>query len=206
LSFFRENQRAPFDLNSSNQSEQKKAVDFYRQLIKKVSLNKVAIIPGFKNLKEFSTHPSIQEVLKDEVGREWAEENHNFENIVLQVRNDLTDMSKSQSVSLFKEIKERIDNHMQPKVWFTDIDTHVVLISHYEIDHEGNIVLWPRDNNVSPRRNHSCLHKITINKSGEVQHSKRGKLRMMRLSPTEDSNTVEQVNALRAYCHKEKDC
>lgn len=72
LAFFEPGKSAPHDLASPNEEEQRKAIEYYKELIDKVTSNKAVTIPGFQSLNEFSDHPALQSYLGDKVAKTWA--------------------------------------------------------------------------------------------------------------------------------------
>ncbi len=68
LAFFQPDMKAPFD----EKTHKKQRTKYYKKIIDDIFANKPRIIPGFKNLSEFSGQPEWAVYLKRHVVEQWA--------------------------------------------------------------------------------------------------------------------------------------
>ncbi|MBY0517047.1 MAG: hypothetical protein K2P81_09075 [Bacteriovoracaceae bacterium] len=210
LSFFKPDSTAPHDLSSSDESEQNKAVDFYKELIDKVADNEAVDIPGFKNLFEFSSHPALQSYIADKVAKGWADQAMSWQGL----STTLSGGQKSNQVyqELFNDVKERIDMNMQPTIVFTErgspFMTHAVLVSHYEIQSNGQMKLCLRDNNHDESNAAKCEDNMTIDPNKGLIYSPSfwGEIGGIKVAHNENADANSQSESLRKKCQSEKGC
>ncbi|MDA8792741.1 hypothetical protein N9N67_05815 [Bacteriovoracaceae bacterium] len=81
---------------------------FYSKIIKDIAKNKARVIPGFENLYEFSSNPTIQKILKKMAARKWA-------NLALRLRN-LKFVKKVMSQKLFRKEKNKMRNFIDSMI------------------------------------------------------------------------------------------
>lgn len=208
LAFFDDNEKAPFDLKSSDYEEQMKAVDFYKERIDLISQNKATSIPGFKNLREFSDHPALQSYIADVVAETWAKNAMSFQGLINISSSKPS--KREDNEKMFYELKEKIDSHQQPQLLFNEegnaLKSHVALISHYEIDSKGEMILCVRDNNYDPLLNQACMHRMYLDDDGHVRYSEWGKMGKVKLAHNDNADALKQFNSLYERCQSEYDC
>ena len=111
---------------------------------------------------------------------------------------------------MFYELKEKIDSHQQPQLLFNEegnaLKSHVALISHYEIDSKGEMILCVRDNNYDPLLNQACMHRMYLDDDGHVRYSEWGKMGKVKLAHNDNADALKQFNSLYERCQSEYDC
>ncbi|WP_372654138.1 hypothetical protein [Halobacteriovorax sp.] len=212
LAFFDKSAKPEYSLNSKDKSEQKKAFEYYKDLIDNVIDNKPTKIPGIKNLNELSGIPGIESYMADKVAHSWGKRAMSTQGLSVGLSSSA--MKRSESEEFFKSIKEKIDNNQQPQIVFTKRNkrmiTHAVLVSDYTVDRNGNTVLCIRDNNISRRRvnlaGQSCSDKMTIGADGGISYSLWGDIGGAELAFNDNSDALEQMRNLKEHCDSEKGC
>jgi len=211
LGFFEPDTEAPFNLESTDESEQQQAIDYYKDIIDQIADNKTSSIPGFSNLKEFASEPAIQEYIAKKMSYAWANRNTRISSwIESAVLAGQTETSKRNVV---EDVIERLDNFQQPmlsiyspKTSQEDAAYHSLLVTGHG-EENGKKYLCTRDNNEAPVFNHSCLNKIFFDSDNNLQYTAWGKeITDIQVDPQENSETVQHVNALKERCEDEKDC
>ena len=177
---------------------------YYKQIIKDIIKFKVASIPGFKNLYEFSSHPDIAPMLKDHVK---AVPHTYYSN-----GGYLSTRTGNNHLDIFLELKHRIKNSQEPSIAIKSSEISDHAITAYDIKSIGDKdYICIRDPNVmpSPRgtdiacdtylhyENGKVLYKTSVPKG---EH----KLTKLILAQEEDWRTVKYVDARRKYCIEEK--
>lgn len=211
LAFFDPGKAAPHDLESPNEDEQRKAIEYYKGVIDQVTSNKTATIPGFQNLEEFSEHPALQSYLGDKVAKTWA--NHAMSWQGLSVGLGADKKSKGYYQSVLHEVKEKLELGVQPTVVFTNhgekFATHALLVSHVKRDASGKEIYCLRDNTKKEIFNAACLNYLTLNDKGELTYPGSKYYEVLgdiKIAHNEDSDMVAQAQALKERCQKDKDC
>ncbi|CAN0283456.1 unnamed protein product, partial [Chrysoparadoxa australica] len=103
-------------LRSSNRRSRAIAISFYRDLIKDISNNKVRTIPGFRNLFEFSSNPTIQRLIASQVADEWGENAMTWSGLFTSLGSGK--MSASRSNTVLSRILGKIAINQQPQIVF----------------------------------------------------------------------------------------
>ena len=204
LAFFKEKESPPYDITSNDENEVKMAIEYYKKIIEDIYNNKVREIPGFANLHELSEVPALQLIFKQKVEQEWGNINMRANRLGLWI-DQVTPGIKQKIDANISDIKERVDNFMQPSVYIkTDQALHEVLVSHYIEDEKGNITFCTQNPNNFPNDSRECDNQLSQQKDGSLMLEKHGKISYLGVSDVEDSNVVEQINSLWTYCKKKK--
>jgi hypothetical protein len=210
LAFFKSDRSAPYNINSVNEEEQNNAVAYYKKKIDAVINNEAVDIEGFPNLNEFSRHPALQSYLGDMMAEQWADNAMTFQGLAIGLKTNTR--SKRKINRFFKKIKNKIDSNQQPQIVFTGagkrFDTHTVLISHYQENENGELILCVRDNNEMPDSNSVCENKMYIDDSGKLQYENPdwGEIGGFKIAHNDNPDAVEQFEALKEKCKNDKDC
>ena len=209
LAFFNNDSSPPFDLNTRDRKEQNKAINYYKKQIDKIMDNKTADIQGFKNLKEFSSHPAIQSYIGDKIAKEWANNAMTFQGLGTSLKSK--PMSKEKNNQFVSKVKNKIDNHEQPQIVFTSsgykFSTHTVLVSHYEKEGQKTL-LCLRDNNDPPEENSNCQNKMYVNNEGKLFYdsSMWGEIGGAKIAHNDNQDAMAQISSLHKKCKGDKDC
>lgn len=211
LAFFEPGKSAPHDLASPNEEEQRKAIEYYKELIDKVTSNKAVTIPGFQSLNEFSDHPALQSYLGDKVAKTWASHAMSWQGLSVGLSTEKK--SKSYYQNTLSEIKEKMELGVQPTILYTvqgeKFATHALLASHLAKDDNGKEKLCLRDSNKNEALNGGCLNYLTLNDKGELTYTRSTYTEVLgdiQMAHNEESDMVAQAQALKERCRKDKDC
>ncbi len=182
--------------------------DHYRKLIRRIRNNEATDIPGFANLREFSEHPSIQEMIKDEIKDEWGSKAMTFGGLGVALQSKA--MSPASSRSLVSGLVHRIANYQSPQIVFTmrnqAFDTHTVLASAVRRQSDGSTWICLRDNNSSGDNRKGCDNRLIVHETGEVSSTKYGDIGGVVVGANENADTVAQIHSLVAKCRGDKKC
>lgn len=210
LAFFKPDSRPPYQLNSSNPDERKKAIRFYRKLIDDVVKNKATEIPGYPNLLAFSGDPEFSNYFHDKVTREWADRAMSWQGLRVAISDEARPRAHNEAV--YAETKRRLNLNQQPNMIFTEqgsrFNTHASLVSHVgEID--GREVLCMRDNNYPESENAACLSYMYLNSSGQmvnVYRQRENIVGAVDLAFNDERDAMKQKKSLYKKCTSEKGC
>lgn len=214
VAFFKPDSRPPYQINSSNPDERKKAIRFYKKLIDDVIDNKASEIPGYANLKAFSDDPEFSNYFKDKVTREWADRAMSWQGLRVAISDE--PQPREHNERIFAEARRRLTLNQQPNLVFTEENrrffTHASLISHEETIN-GKTVLCMRDNNYDESFNAICGSYVYVNPEGKLMHSiQYGMARMERtiaavdLAFNDERDAMKQMKSLYKKCTSEKGC
>lgn len=202
-----------------NPSEPKKFAksDEYQQrhrelkyIIKKLNNNEPVDIPGYKNLKDFSSDPEVKELLLDNVKDEWARNAMSTQGLSIVASGKPE--SKEYYEDLFNDIEFRLKNNQSPAIVFNRRENsafaHTVMVSGSGVTKDGTRYLCLRDNNYQQHNNMNCGSKMYLNSNGSVSYDRwaPAEIGKVQLSYTENSNTLEQMENLKKRCQDDKDC
>jgi hypothetical protein len=180
----------------------------YKGIIAKLNNNEPVDIPGFKNLKEFSSDPEVKNLLMDSVKDQWQENAMSSQGISMVTGSDSQGAEYYNKV--FDDIEYRINNHQSPAIVFNEEDNatkaHTVLVSGSGRMSTGERYLCLRDNNIEPLYLQDCKRKMILNKDGTMNYPGFGKVGKLKVTHGENANTVEQVNNLKVKCLGDKEC
>jgi hypothetical protein len=182
--------------------------DHYRGVIDRIAANEAVDIPGFKNLSEFSAHPTIQEMLADRIAFEWGEKAMTWS--ALAAGMDSGQMSASAAADLVRDLKRRTSLYQAPQIVFTKLGdkflTHATLVGSV-VDLPGGVArICLRDSNLGPAKRADCSNHFDVKPSGEIKGSLYGKIGGIRVPSNENAETIEQLHSLRKRCEKVKGC
>ena len=117
---------------------------------------------------------------------------------------------------VFDDIEYRLSKHQEPAIVINQVgegsSAHTFLISGSGVDKTtGERYLCARDNNFSAESIVDCQKKLYLTKEGTVEYHKIPGLPPkaignMKVSYTENSNTVEQMKNLKTHCLAYKGC
>lgn len=202
--------------NPKGSIERDKSLKYFEGLIDDIIGNKTQTIPGYKNLKEFSSSdPDIESYIADKVARSWADRAMSLQGLSTTLGTSKMDRTDSQK--FMSKVIRKINNNQQPQIVFTDEgkagETHAVLVSNY-IKSGNKTILCIRDNNLTPESNARCENKMYIDNDGSMYYSSpyyKGKNRWdslgkVTVAMNDNTDALEQFNSLRAKCTKDKGC
>ena len=181
-----------------------------KYIIKKINNNEPVDIPGYKNLKDFSSDPEVKEILLDNVKDEWARNAMSTQGLSIVASGKPE--SKEYYEDLFNDIEFRLKNHQSPAIVFNQRESsafaHTVMVSGSGMTRDGTRYLCLRDNNYQQHNNMNCSSKMYLNANGTVSYDRwsPAEIGKVQLSYTENSNTLEQMENLKKRCHDDKDC
>lgn len=180
----------------------------YKSIISRINNNEAVDIPGFKNLKEFSSDPEVKNLLMDSVKDQWQENAMSSQGISMVTGSDSQGAEYYNKV--FDDIEYRVKNHQSPAIVFNEEDratrAHTVLVSGSGRLSTGERYICLRDNNLKPEDLVGCKRKMILMKDGTMNYPGFGKVGKLKVTHGENANTVEQATNLRTKCLGEKDC
>lgn len=182
----------------------------YKDIIEKLNNNEPVDIPGFKNLKDFSSDPEVKDLLQESVKKNWAQNAMSTQGLSMITSGE--PQGADYYHQLFDDLEFRLKNNQSPAIVFNDRESptksHTVLVNGSGTAPDGQRYICLRDNNFAPERSLNCQNKMILTKDGTVTYSKwiPNKIGKVKLSYSENSNLVEQISNLHAKCLNEKDC
>jgi len=133
-----------------SKSDEKEYTKFYKKKIKRIMNYKAEIIPGFKNLREFSADPIIKKLLKDKVVWQWADQALRVRSVGVSTVGQLRLMKQDKVKEFLKEVEERLSVNHAPKVFFTNLNSpafiHIVNVNEVRRESESKVKLCILDN------------------------------------------------------------
>ncbi|MFN7685393.1 MAG: hypothetical protein ACK5QT_08285 [Oligoflexia bacterium] len=204
LGFFQPNSRAPERPGTSQWRK------FYSGIIDRIMANEATDIPGFANLHEFSSHPTIQEMLADRVAYEWGEKAMSFNALGAALASKA--MSPRESLALVADIQSRLKVYQAPQLVFTlrgsPFETHAVLVHEVRQLKRGTRT-WTRiclrENGFPAEHRQDCPAYIDRLADGSLEGSY-GEIGGAQIAGNENADTVEQLHSLRERCGRQKGC
>lgn len=174
LSVFKPEEKCPYEEGSRDW------VLFYKRIIDDLVHNTARIIPGFKNLYEFSGHPAFEEYIALQVSKTWAKQAAGIANMkhFIRLKND-----KKSNLQFVKRTKEYIDFNVSPVIVksekidfsygffsaFTDLgNAHAVVAYKYEVLENGSTKIYFRDNSETIESNAKGENYVVIGADGEL--------------------------------------
>lgn len=120
----------------------KKFRAFYRKKIRKIMNMKAQIIPGFKNLREFSADEDIQDLLKNKVVWGWADKTLRARSIGVFTKGQKGLMSKPEIEQFIQEVEGKLAVNHSPKIFFTNLKKpgFIHVVNANEVVRENKIV------------------------------------------------------------------
>lgn len=186
----------------------------YQYIIDKINNNEPIEIIGFKNLKEFSSDPEVKDLLQESVKKNWGENAMSMQGLAMVT--NTRSQGEEYYTKVFDDIEYRLSKHQEPAIVINQVgegsSAHTFLISGSGVDKTtGERYLCARDNNFSAERIVDCQKKLYLTKEGTVEyHMIPGlppkAIGNMKVSYTENSNTVEQMKNLKTHCLAYKGC
>jgi hypothetical protein len=207
------NRLANFNISSPKKfisvGESSQRLHEYKLIIAKLNNNEPVDIPGFKNLKEFSSDPEVKELLEDSVKEIWAQNAMSVQG--LSMLTGSAPESEEYNKKLFDDLEFRLKHNQSPVIVFNKMGdatfAHVVLVSGSGAFSSGERYICIRDNAALPEQSSNCQNLMIITKDGTITYTGwLNRIGKIKLSFTENSNTLEQMNNLRAKCLGDRKC
>lgn len=172
-------------------------------------------IMGFRSLKEFSSDPEVKDLLQESVKKNWAENAMSIQGLSMVTGSD--SQGEDYYTNLFNDVESRLKRNQQPAMVFNKegeaTAAHTVLMSGSGVDKKtGERYLCVRDNNFDANTIDKCQKKMFLTKAGKVRYEfltpyvAPAMVGKMKMSYTENSNTVEQMKNLKTHCLNSKNC
>ena len=142
---------------------------FYKKKIKSIMRGNAEVIPGFSNLREFSSDEVIKKLLKDEVVWKWADKALRLRSIGASLKGFKGLMKKKELLSFLSEVKEKLSVNHTPKIFFSNLKKpgfiHVVNV--YNVIEEKDMVkLCILDNHQYEDQQRNCGVFVSIKLDG----------------------------------------
>lgn len=197
LAIFAPNETAPFPEGS------KKWKAFYKKILRKIGRDEAQIIPGFKNILEMSSHPSLARAFLNRVSDEWSDNSMSLEGL-FQTSFALP-QTKKNNLKYIRNLRERLMNYQKPVVLmgmrfplFGAMQSHVNLVSRVYED-GGNTIVCYENNNNSPSDNAKCARKDVYAVDGTLIEEWYGRKTIVH---HENKDTAKQLRSLWKLCRK----
>lgn len=146
--------------------EKRKFRRFYRNKILSMMNYKAQVIPGFKNLREFSNDKVIQKILKNQVVWGWADKALKLRSISIFTRSKKGQMTPEALEAFIDETEHRLDLNHAPKIYFTNLKKpgfiHVVNVNEIRRN-ENEIKVCILDNHQYEDELKDCGVSVSIN-------------------------------------------
>jgi hypothetical protein len=169
--------------------------------IDSVLANRLTRIPGFRDLREFSSHPAVAKPLKEAVVRVWTDLAVSYRAIRAYVGN-LKKMDGRDFERFLDRTAQRLDAFQKPKIYLVTesrpYSAHILLANRIELSDRGNRKLCLIDNSSRPAENARCgaffelLPDGTLEYQGGFERKTTG-LRFVEFVPEEKSEIVQAV-------------
>jgi len=176
LAIFHPNDQPPFAFES------KEWVKFYRKILKNISKDQAQIVPGFKNIREFASHPLLTKLFANRVVYLWGKKAMSLEGLA-QTSFKLPP-TRQHNLNYISKLKSMLEHYITPvvliggffpvvgattwKVPFSNVrydGTHVVIVSRVKeemIDGVKRIVVCYEDNNYEIAKSSKCDFKRDV--------------------------------------------
>lgn len=206
LSFFEPDSTPPYEEGTEEWAR------YYREILRDItSRNRPRDIPGFSSIHEFTSHPTIQEyLLNDVIPHSWASRAMSFESVKTIVSGS-NSMTQAQSANLISNVRERIEKfNVNPTLLFksksNNQSVHIVAV-HDVRQEEGQTIFCLTDSNSSSYINSMCLTQMIIAEDGKVTYTgwPDDEAISITVPPHDDSDMVAQARNLRLYCESKRD-
>lgn len=203
LGFFKPDQPPPHEEGT------REWADYYRDILNDLSSNKVREIPGFSSIREFTSHPTIQEFLiNDIVPNSWASRAMSFEGTRAYLSRGRSPRPE-EGQALVQEVQERINQfNVNPTILFRSKSrreaVHIVAV-HEVIQKDDQTILCLTDSNYSALLNSNCLTTLTINPDGSMTYTgwPDEEIALAEVPSQENAELVSQAQSLRQYCEEQ---
>jgi hypothetical protein len=205
LGFFDSTKPAP------HQEGTRQWLSYYRSILRDLNSNRAREIPGFASIREFTSHPAIQEIMtNDIIPQTWANRAMSSNGLSAYMTSSKS-IPKSASASFVGEVRERLDQfHVNPTVLFRSKNNssgvHIVAV--HEVKKEGeDTILCLTDSNYQAHRNSSCQTTMTISASGVVTYSgwPGDEVVSMSIPKSDEADMVAQARALTRHCQSQRE-
>lgn len=211
LATFNPNKPSPYE----GIEHEDKRIEEYKKIIEKLNNNEPVDIDGFADLREFSSHPEVETLLKDSVKSIWGENAMSIQG--MKMVSGSSPMEKTDFQKMISDVEERLSNHQAPSIVFNEVDnaknSHVTIISGVKTNPDGTKELCIRDNNFHAYYVADCQATIKQDPDGSINYHlpKVGRIKKMPIGKAtivhnEDSDVVAQVRNLQKKCALEKGC
>ncbi|MBS1961405.1 MAG: hypothetical protein JST04_04255 [Bdellovibrionales bacterium] len=97
---------------------------YYRRIVDMLHNEQPQIMPGFKNLEEFTADPDIAQIVRYAETQVWAERAGHLKNLAYRV--DTADMKTAHSYKLVADLQHRLDSGMNPIIMFDENSNKLV--------------------------------------------------------------------------------
>jgi hypothetical protein len=191
------------NLSSSDPEVQLKAVAFYREVIEKITNNYSTAIPGFSNLREFSSHPAIQSMLADQV--QQFERTTMLSYSMLETKSKLRRHNPAAGQETLKVLKQRGEFKLIPQIIYQAKDRPGELSSALvlKVIKQGPVSL------LCLAGSKKCERHIQLGSGGELELNDGGKksqLQGFTIAPWDELDVVLQTRHLQQQCQQDKGC
>ncbi len=145
----------------------------YKKIVNQISRGKAAIIPGYKNLREFSADPEIQVYLKDKVVSKWISNTLRISSLPVSLKGFKGLMSLEKLNEFLSEVKFRLSVNHTPKIFFSNLKKpgFIHVVSVYDIvEEEDKTKLCILDNHQYEDELKNCGVFVSVKKDGSENY------------------------------------
>lgn len=154
-------------------SAKKENLKFYKKKIRRIMRGKAEIIPGYANLREFSTEPEIKVLLKDQVVWRWLEKSLRVRSIKTSTQGRKGLMAKEELLPFLAEVKAKLSVNHVPKIFFSNLKKpgfiHIVNVYNV-IEEENQVKLCILDNHQYEDEQKDCGVFVTVKLDGSENY------------------------------------
>ncbi|MFZ4713984.1 MAG: hypothetical protein ACOYL6_09745 [Bacteriovoracaceae bacterium] len=156
-----------------SEDDQNKFIRFYRHKIRKIMRGRAQIIPGFKNTREFSSHPIIKQLFKDQVVWKWADKALRIRSVNVSFIGKKGQMEEAKVSQFVSDVQDKLAINHVPKIFFTNLKKpgfiHVVNV--YDVRDLGDrFKLCILDNHMYEDKLKDCGAFVTVKKDGSENY------------------------------------
>lgn len=216
LAFFDPSATAPAEKGS------KQWLRFYRRIIKRLASGQATVIPGFKNVHDFSADKQIALELKIMIMTLWDAHAVSWRAFGFALRASRPITLKEQT-AFTQNIKERLARHEMPKILFSalvplekflGIETDIHTVNVYDIQDLPNggsrVFIWDEDLYVDELLKNPAYLDFTPD--GKIHYEKwfdpadpsTEFIGRVEIAPENDEETAMQIDSLNQFCKNPK--
>ena len=207
-----------FGAEIPNREKQPKAwLKYYRGLIRQILSHEATVIPGFKNLWDFSSDEAINRELRSQTVKTWRKTAVRLESLPLLMRSiNQNEMRPEEIRAFLVQVRHALSLNQTPKIWFTHEEDwksiHVVPVYEVRETSEGTRVCFV-DNHGYEEVHTDCGRSVLIRPDGSLYYKdwdffkdRYRTIRVMGFTPEDRYENVRYVEQLSGVCRKQTQC
>jgi hypothetical protein len=205
-------------IRSKDRKSQRKWRRFYKKKIKKIMRGKAVVIPGFANVREFSTDPEILKIMKLKTVTSWWKNAVRVSAVPVFLTNFKKPMNVSEITAMIGELKERLEMNITPKIYMANLKKPMFMhiISVYDIveDEDGTTRVCILDNHQYEEELRGCQTYLRVYPDGklfypgweEPERELEGHVRRFGFTPEDNREMVKFTRERINMCKRLTQC